>query len=214
MRAAAAGLIVRAVSFSAYLTTFPFGGIAGEACIEVITGVPADHADAKDRFARLWASMSGLRGVGCFWLQAPWGAPNLDAGLLAMTEDVQHIRRIVPFADARPTTLSLTQIVDVTSLLDGQADPGQLRQSLSLRLQVPRAEEIVVRSCHTANLTSTHLDALAEHFEPAGVVPVGYLHVPPDSLQAALVAVAKANTLWRVVPQTGERPRIALLVET
>lgn len=202
------------MSFSAYLTTFPFGGIAGEACIEVITDVPADHADAKERFARLWASMSGLRGVGCFWLQAPWGAPNLDAGLLAMTEDVQQLRRVVPFADARPTTLTLTQIVDVTGLLGGEAvDPGQLRQSLALRLQVPRAEEIVVQVCHPANLTSTHLDALAEHFEPAGVAPIGYVHVPPDMMQAALIAVSKANTPWRVAPSIGERVRIPLVEE-
>lgn len=200
------------MKLAAHLTAFPFGALAGEACIELDTDVPVSYEDAKQRFAQLYGAMGGLRGVGCLWLaDVPWGVSGLDAGLLAMTEDMGQIRRVVPFADVRPTALDLTQLVDVTALLGvDPVEPGQLRQTLALRLQVPRADELVVQNCRPENLTHAHLDAVSDHFVPAGSMPVGFLMVPADLMAAGLRAIAKASSPWRIAPLV-ERVRIPLL---
>lgn len=71
------------------------------------------------------------------------------------------------------------------------------RARVELFLRIPRAEEVVILGCHEDNLTAAHLDVVSEFLEAAGVQPLGFLYVAQDQLEAAMIATAKAGSVWR-----------------
>ena len=197
---------------TAYLSAMPYGSAAGEPCLELHTDVPASYDEALDRRRRILAAIAGLGGVASFWLPAgPWGEPNCDERLLPMIEGPAVVRATLDVFSDKASGLRLTQIVDASRLLAQPVDPSGLRRQLASRLLVPRAEEAVVLGAHADNLTAAHLDVVTEFLATAGVEPAGFLYVAPEQLEAALVATAKAGTVWRVGDIRSATPmRVAL----
>ena len=183
---------------TAYLSAMPYGSAAGEPCLELHTDVPASYEEALQRRRRVNAAVASLGGIASFWIPSgPWGKPHCDERMLPLIEDVYTVRATVDVFTEEASGLSLTQIVDATRLLALPVDPSGLRRQLAARLLIPRADELVLLGCHEQNLTAAHLDVVSEFVAAAGVEPLGFLYVGPEQLEAAMIATAKAGTVWR-----------------
>jgi hypothetical protein len=197
---------------TAYLSAMPYGSAAGEPCLELHTDVPASYDEALDRRRRILAAIAGLGGVASFWLPtAPWGEPHCDERLLPLIQEVATVRATLDVFSDKASGLLITQIIDATRVLAQPVDPSGLRRQLASRLLVPRADEVVLLGTCDDNLTAAHLDVVTEFLATAGVEPAGFLYVAPEQLEAALVATAKAGTVWRVGDIRSATPmRVAL----
>lgn len=196
---------------SAHLTTIPYGTAAGAPCVELDMDVPTSHEDAQHRRGLILQSLASLRGTACFWFpRPPWAEPGAEAGLLPIIEQVGSVIVSMDVFSEAQTSLNVTQIIDATRLLVQPVEPSQLRAALAQRLRVPRAEEVVIAP-HVDNLTGAHLDVVSEFLATAGVEPLGFVYVDEHHLQAAMLACAKAGTLWRALVTQPQRARIPLI---
>jgi hypothetical protein len=183
---------------TAYLSSMPYGSAQGEPCLELHTDVPATYDEALDRRRRVLSALGSLQGVASFWIPSgPWGEPHCDERLLPMIEQIATVRTTIDIYSDKASGLHLTQIVDATRVLASPVDPSGLRRQLAARLLVPRAEEVVLLGTCDDNLTAGHLEVVTEFLATAGVEPVGFLYVAREQLEAALIACAKAGSVWR-----------------
>jgi hypothetical protein len=197
--------------FRANLTAMHYGLAAGEPCVEIITDVPATYDEALRRRQALLSSIAACPGLASYWIpRGPWGQENCDPFLLPILEGPAVVRATLDILDTRRTNLHLHQVVDATVLLAEAVEVTHLRQGLARRMQVPRAEQVVAWPAPD-NLSGPHLDAISNFLTAAGVEPIGFVYVPPDLLDLALAAVAKAGTPWRAMPVVPTMPRIPLL---